>query len=361
MLEGRGVIIDFAHVLSIADPIVRSVLDNEIGSRLGTVRYRQFRLAPHVMVLLFDKPASRTVTDALHSLERDLDNSHCGRLEWKRYDLQTELNQFRTDCRNAMHAVRTGHEDTIFRPDSDRLGALLHVIDSMRTIDLSSYIREQSAVRLDAQNNPVTEFKEVWVNLDEIEQSIGVAIRNDPWKFSHVTEFLDFKVLDSVTRSWGGGETISINMHCGNVMQSQFDEMAFKVNASSRNQLIFELSLSEYIRERDQYVAAVKKVRDAGFRAAADSAVWPVLEKMSGQFPNVQFIKVPWSDAFAHLTPDQTTRVQQLIQASPGIEFVLNRCGRVEDVEIGKQLGFKLFQGWGVPGAESVARVSAVA
>jgi hypothetical protein len=361
MLEGRGVIIDFAHVLSIADPIVRSVLENEIGSRLGAARYRQFRLAPQVMVLLFDKPASRVVTDALHSLERDLDSSHCGRLEWKRYDLQTELNQFRTDCRNVMHAVRVGHEDTSFRPDSDRLGALLHVIDAMRTIDLSSYIREQSAVRLDAQNNPTTEFKEVWVNLDEIEQSIGVAIRNDPWKFSHVTEFLDFKVLDSVTRSWGGGETISINVHCANVMQGQFDDMAFRVNASSRNQIIFELSLSEYIREHDQYVAAVKKVRDAGFRAAADSAVWPVLEKMTGQFPNVQFIKVPWSDAFAHLTPDQTARVQELIQASPGIEFVLNRCGRVEDVEIGKRLGFRLFQGWGVPGAESVARVSAVA
>ena len=124
MLEGRGVIIDFAHVLSIADPIVRSVLENEIGSRLGTARHRQFQLAPHVMVLLFDKPASRTVTDALHSLERELNSSHCGRLEWKRCDLQTELNQFRTDCRNAMHAVRTGHEDTIFRPDSDRLGAL---------------------------------------------------------------------------------------------------------------------------------------------------------------------------------------------------------------------------------------------
>lgn len=361
MLEGRGVIIDFAHVLSIADPIVRSVLENEIGSRLGTARYRQFRLAPHVMVLLFDKPASRTVTDALHSLERELDTSHCGRLEWKRYDLQTELTQFRADCRNVMHGIHTGHEDTSFRPDSDRLGALLHVIDAMRTIDLTSYIREQSAVRLDEQNNPTPEFKEVWVNLDEIEQSIGVAIRNDPWKFSHVTEFLDFKVLDSITRAWPGNEAISINMHCANVMQSQFDDMAFKISANTRNLLIFELSLSEYIQEHDQYVAAVKKVRDAGFRAAADSAVWPVLEKMSGDFPNVQFIKVPWSDAFSHLTGDQTKRVQQLIQASPGVEFVLNRCSRAEDVAIGQQLGFKLFQGWGVPGAELVTRVSAVA
>lgn len=360
MLEGRGVIIDFAHVLSISDPVVRSVLENEIGSRLAAARHRQFRLSPHVMVLLFDKPASRAVSDALRSLERDLDSSHCGRLEWKRYDLQTELNQFRADCRNIINAGRTGHEDTSFRPDSDRLGALLHVIDAMRTIDLSTYIREQSAVRFDAENVPVLEFKEVWVNLDEIEQSIGVAIRNDPWKFSHVTEFLDFKVLENMTRTWPGGDAISINMHCSNVLQSQFDDLAFKFSANSRNQVIFELSISEYIREREQYLTAVAKLRDAGFRVAADSAVWPVLEKMTGQFPNVQFIKVPWSDAFAHLTPDQTNRVEELIQASPGIEFVLNRCGRAEDVEIGRRLGFKVFQGWGVPGAGSVERVSAV-
>jgi len=351
MQEGRGVIVDFKNVLSHSDPVVRSVLESEIGSRLAGARYRQFRLTPSVLVLLFDRPASRAVMDALHSLERDLDASHSGRIEWKRYDLRTEAAQFRADCRSAADVARGGgHEETAFRPDTDRLGALLHVIDAMRTIDITSYIREQAAVRFDGNDEPVAEFREIWVNLDDIEQSIGVAVRSDPWKFLHVTEFLDFRVLDYVVRKRADSGPVSVNMHCANVLQSQFDDLAIKINASARNQMIIELSLSEFIKQREDFVAAVRKLRDAGFRTAADSAVWPVLEKMSGQFPDVQFIKVPWTDGFAHLSAGQTKEVQKLIESVPGIEFVLNRCGRAEDVEVGRRIGFKLFQGWGVPG-----------
>jgi EAL domain-containing protein (putative c-di-GMP-specific phosphodiesterase class I) len=358
MLEGRGAIVDFSHVLSISDPVVRSVLESDLTERLGTAPYRSFRLTPNMLVLLFNRPTSRTVTDKLRVLTHGLETSHCGRIEWKIYDLQTEMKSFRADCRTAMDAGRIGgHDDPAFRPDSERLGSLLHIIDAMRTIDLASHMREQTAIRFDSGNNPVAEFQEMWVDLEDIERSIGVTFRHDSWRFAHVTEFLDFKVLDHATRMWSGERTISVNMHCANVLQPQFDELAARVASTSRSAMIFELSLSEYMDDPRAYLAAIAKLRDAGFGVAADSAVWPVLEKMSGHFPEVQYIKVPWTDAFGHLAPDQKERVKTLIASAPGAEFVLNRCGRPEDVEIGLGLGFSVFQGWGVPAPVPADRI----
>jgi hypothetical protein len=353
MMEGRGAIIDFSHVLSISDPVVRSVLETDLADRLGAAPFRQFRLTPRVLVLLFEKTASRTIKEKLQTIEHELEASHCGRIEWKVYDLQTDMKHFRTDCRTAMDAGKNATHDGAFRPDSDRLGSLLHIIDAMRTIDLAAHVREQTAIRFGANDKPIAEFQEIWVNLEDIEHSIGVPFRHDPWRFGHVTEFLDFKVLDYATRAWVGDHAISVNMHCSNVGQVQFDELIARVPTASRKSLIFELSLSEYMEDPKNFQSVVDKLREMGFGAAADSAVWPVLEKMSGHFPDVQYIKVPWSDAFGHLTEGQIARVKELIASAPGAEFVLNRCGKPEDVEVGRKIGFSVFQGWGVPAPES--------
>ena len=356
MLESRGAIVDFGPVLSISDPVVRSVLESDLAQRLGAVPYRQFRLAPRILIMLFDKPATRGMTDALHALERVLETSHCGRIEWKMYDLHSEMTRFRTDCRSAMDSARGGgHDESAFRPDSDRLGALLHIIEAMRTIDLAVHMREQFAVRFDAANNAVAEFQEIWVDLEDIEQSIGVPVRNDPWKFAHVTEFLDFKVLDHVTRVWTGNHPISVNLHCAKVMEPRFDDFALRINSAVRNSVIFELSLAEYMDHRELFLATIAKLHREGFRVAIDSVVWPVLEKISGHFPQVQYVKVPWSDAFDHLSPDQKKRMKDVIASMRGAQFVLNRCGRPEDVEAGRKLGFTVFQGWGAPAPAPVA------
>ena len=172
-----------------------------------------------------------------------------------------------------------------------------------------------------------------------------------------ITDFLDFRVLDHVTRSWSGQSDVSLNLHCASAMQAQFDNLIARVPSHARERMIFELSLSEFMDNPKRYQEAVDKLRGAGFRVAADSAVWPILEKISGRFPNVQFVKVPWTDAFADLAHDQRERVKKLIAAAPAVDFVLNRCGRAEDLEVGQKLGFSVFQGWGVPAPTAAAPV----
>jgi len=355
MLEGQGAIIDFRDVLSIADPVVRNVLDSCLSGGLARVPIRQFRLTPRIMVLLFDKGATAAVTDVLRRLRHKLEVSHSGRLQWKIYDLRSDGVVFRAECRKAAEAERlSGHDEASLSPDNDRLGALLHIIDALHTIDLAAHIRRQVAIRIGPDKKRKTEFEECWVNLASLEQAIGLPIRNDSWKFAHVTEFLDFKVLDYVTRDWTGDHAMSVNFHCINVVAPQFSDLIFRLPPVSRNNLIFELSVSEYLHDQAKVAGATAKLRDDGFRVAIDGVSVPVLDQVTGFFPEVQYVKMPWSDALTRLNPDQQKRLKEVIGTHKGETFVLSRCGRPEDVEVGRSLGFSAFQGWGVPAVPAV-------
>ncbi len=352
MLEGQGAIVDFRDVLSIADPVVRNMLQSAVTGGLGRVPFRQFRLTPRVMVILFDKAASPAVTEVLHRLRQQLKVSHCGHLEWKIYDLAADGNMFRAECHKAVESERfSGHDESALNPDSHRLGALLHIIDALHTMDLAAHIRQQPVVRIGADKKRRIEFEERWVDLAEVEQSIGLPIRNDSWKFSHVTEFLDFKVLDHLTRDWSGERAISINFHCVNVVAPRFNELVFRVPPASRHNLIFELSISEFLHDSSAVSGAAAKLRSDGFRVAIDGVALSILDQVTGFFPEVQYVKMPWSDAFTHLTQEQKDRLKGVIGTNKGDTFVLSRCGRIEDVEAGMALGFSAFQGWGVPAA----------
>lgn len=357
MQQELSAIIDFGDVLSIADPTVRAVLESDLLGRLSAAPYRVFRLTPRVMVLLFDKPTLAAVTDALRKLERELKLSHSGRLDWKIYELRDEIGQFRIDCRTAVDAGHgVGYDDATFRPDNDRLGALLHIIESLRNIDLAPHMREQAAVRIDHTMRRTNEFVEVWVSLEDLELAIGVPIRTDPWRYARVTEFLDFRVMDHVLHTWRGEHVVSLNLHCGTVMQRQFDDLALRVNPAWRQSMIFELALSEMIDQRHPFMAAVRKLHEGGFRVALDAAVWPAVFQASESFDRFEFAKIPWTDAFAQVDAEQKQKIRALIDATPKAAFVLNRCGRPEDVDVGRALGFEVFQGWGVPPAPPTPR-----
>lgn len=349
MIEGIAALIDFNDVASSSDPVVSSVLENIITSRLDKVPYRQFRLTPKVLVIVFNTKASALVTESLRKLAHELKRSHHGNLSWKIFDLKSDLGRFRTDCRHLTESSREeAHEEHSYRPENDRLSALLNVIDAVRTVDLTTHLVRQAVVKLEPQQPATIEFEEFWVNMDSLEQAMGIQVRNDPWKFLHMTEFLDFKVLRHLLKEWPASHNVSLNFHCSNILLPQFDKLCDAMEAAQRQSLIFELSISEMANQRDTYIQAAHKLRDLGFMIAIDNAILPTMAMASEVLPLVRFVKVPWTDALTNASADQKNEIAQLISSHPSVDFVLNRCGDEKNVEVGEILGFRLFQGYGV-------------
>ena len=357
MLEGTGATIDFRGVLAIGDPVVRGVLESSIVGALARVPVKQFRLTPRMMVLLFDRSSAAAVTGVLRHLQQQLALSHCGQMDWRLFELATEGDQFRSECRHAVEDSQfSDSERFAFSPESDRLGEVLHIIGALRTIDLGAHMREQIAYRISPDGAREPEFAERWVSLENIEQALGVPIRNNSWKFAHVTEFLDFKVLDHVTRDWAGDRVVSINIHCANVLAPQFGALVFRINPSTRDKLIFELPVADFLRDGSGAADAASRLRDEGFDFAVDGIVLPLLDQAAERVPTARYLKLIWNETFQGLAADQKKRVRDEIQAKKKGTFVLSRCDREADVEAGRALGFSVFQGWGVKAVASAAR-----
>ncbi len=349
MLEGQAVIVDFRGVLSVTDPVIYGVLESSVFEHLGDVPHRHFQLAPRIMVLLADKSALSHIVSALDRLQRELGAAHWGRLEWRYFALAGEGEIFRHECRVITNAARfSGHDGFSFSHDGEKLGALLHIVDSLRNIDLSAYMRGQPVLRCDAKGKYKLEFDERWIALEDLEQLIGVPVRNDPWKFEHLTNFLDFKVLDQIGREGIGAHKLGINMHCSNVLAPQFDSLIFRINPSFRSNLVIELPVADFLKDRPLAMRATAKLHQSGIRIALDGVILPVVERVVEQMPDVHFIKVMWTEAFTQLTADKRKRIGEIVSSQSGKTFVLCRCGHAGDIDVGKSLGFSLFQGHGV-------------
>jgi len=120
MLDGTGALIDFRGVLAIADPVVRGVLESSIAGRLARVPVKRFSLTPRTMVLLFDKSATGSVSNALHHMQQELTLSHCGQLDWHLYDLAGQADPFRSDCRRAVESAHRSARSNESVPNGTR-------------------------------------------------------------------------------------------------------------------------------------------------------------------------------------------------------------------------------------------------
>jgi hypothetical protein len=350
MIDSIGALVDFNDVLSFGDPMIASTLASIVKDRLAAAHCREFRLTSRVIVLVFNAGDAVLALHSLAQLDRDLVSSHHGKLVWKIFDLNSDVVGFRRECMNLVEraAGTGGHEELLFRLDADRLGALMHIVDSLATVDLTTHMRVQAAVRYEGGKPKAIEFEETWVSLEGLEQAFEAPLESDPFRFGVVTELLDMRVLRSIVRDRGSARRISLNFHARNTLTSQFTEIAHKIVESRRRQMIFELPIADLIQDADQFTAATKRLTEFGFQIALDGVIWPAVESVSKTAASVNIVKAPWNEAFKGAGDREHAAVREVMARYPAKTFVLSRCDDGEACRIGLELGFKVLQGRGV-------------
>jgi hypothetical protein len=350
MADSFGALVDFSSVVSFTDPVVATTLASVVRHRLAAAQYREFRLTSHVIVLVFDANDSAVVKRSLGQLDRDLLASHHGKLSWNIFDLDTDLKGFQSACMSLVERAtgRGDHEELLFRLNADRLGAMMHIIDSLATVDLATHMRNQPAVRFVNGMPKTIEFEEYWVSLESLEQAFETPLQSDTFRFRLVTELLDMKVLRAIIEDWRGNRPISLNFHARNALTTEFASAAPTIVESRRKQMIFELSMSDLIDDRDQFVAAARKLSEFGFRVSLDGMIWPAVESISDAIPEIRFIKVPWNEAFKRAGVAERAAMRKTMDHYPSKTFVMSRCDDEDACNAGLSMGFNVLQGRGV-------------
>jgi hypothetical protein len=350
MSDRLGAIVDFNDVVTFGDPVIANTLATVVKDRLAATHCREFRLTSRVMVLVFDAEEAATAKRSLTQIDRDLTSSHHGKLEWRIFDLDSELSEFRAACRALVDRASShpAHEELLFRLDADRLGAVVHIVDALATVDLATHMRIQPAIRFDGGKPKSVEFEETWVSMESLEQALDAPLQSDAYRFGVVTELLDLRVLRAIVSDYKTGRDYSLNFHARNVLTGQFEAIARKTVESRRRQMIFEIGASDLIQDAEQFTAAVKLLREFGFRVALDGVIWPAVESITKTGADVHFVKVPWNEAFKSAGDKERRAVRDMLARYPNRIFVLCRCDDAEATKIGLDLGFAVLQGRGV-------------
>jgi len=350
MADSLGAIVDFNDVISFGDLVIANTLGTVVKDRLAAAHCREFRLTSRVMVLVFDAGEAALAERGLTQIDRDLASSHHGKLNWKIFDLNGDLGAFRAECRGLIEraTAHRGHEELLFRLDADRLGAMMHIVDSLATVDLATHMRIQAAVRFEDNKPKSIEFEEQWVSMESLEQALDVPLQSDGYRFGVVTELLDMRVLRAIVSDHKTGRRVSINFNTRNVLTGQFEAAAHKIVESRRRQMIFELAAADLIHDPDQFSAATKRLKEFGFQIALDGVIWPAVESITKTRQDVQFIKVPWNEAFKAAGEKEHRALREMLARYPNRVFVLCRCDDAEACKIGLDLGFPVLQGRGV-------------
>jgi len=350
MAERFSAVVDFAGIGDISDAAVRDILERVFELHLAHTPHRRFHLTPNALVLLFDKPAIRTVQRTLHVLDQELNVLPHGRAAWRIFDLRTDQHYFRSVCHRLLDdaAHRAGHVVRPGRSESDRQAAFLNVMDQLRTLDPTVYMHRQNVIRFVDDKPARIEFEEVWLGIEMLERSLDLRIHEDPRKFLLMTEMLDFKVLHHLARPENAGPRVSLNFHAENVLLPQFDDIATEIEAARRPDVIFELPLSDFHAQPRHFRSACAKLEGLGFRLAIDHVNWPEWEAAAQDLPRADYTKILWDARLARLPAQARAKAASSIEAGSS-RFVLIHCGDSQSVQHGRSLGFRLLQGRAVP------------
>jgi EAL domain-containing protein (putative c-di-GMP-specific phosphodiesterase class I) len=359
MTERCCAVIDFAGLADISDPLVCDIVERLFSTQLRGLPLRRFNLTPNALVLLFEKEAVPAVRRLLRTMERRLNALPHATPSWRIFDLQTELNLFRHVCNRlcgtasgmAGHTVPAGSAGV---PGS----AFVHLMDSLGKLDLTVYLHHQHVIRFGPGKFCNMEFEEIWVGLDLLERSLGVPIHQDPRKFLLMTEMLDFKLLHHLARPEFEGTRVSLNFHSANILAAQFDPLAKAIGPERRRQVIFELPLTDFLRQPQTFHAAHARLAALGFGVAIDNVEWPDWGRVAGQLPATDYVKILWDDTMARLSSQSRDTMHAMVAkwSGPG-ELVMIHCGSERSVRTARKLGFQLLQGTAVPEIQPAAPV----
>ena len=180
------------------------------------------------------------------------------------FTLPAEKNDLRALIREAMQAPQTVNETevkmprivpvSIFNTSSKRAKRnltpemLAKVQKILSVADFSSFIRRQSICAIIGKSAPQRVFEEVYVSIPDLREMLlpDVDLTSNPWLFLSLSETLDKRVLETISRHDDGSliGNFSVNINVSTILSDDFLAFDDNINVSMRSSwLIFSAIL----------------------------------------------------------------------------------------------------------------------
>ena len=234
-------------------------------------------------------------------------------------------------------------DEKLFTPEM-----LARVSKALQNTDFSNMIRRQSVCIILDDADPQPLFEEVFVSIADLGDSIlpGVSLTATPWLFQDLTETLDKRVLNSVSKHDDGAfrEAFSLNLNISTILSEEFQDFDNNILSSRKNTIVLELQPIDIFSDLKSYLMARDYAQNLGYKVCIDGVTLNTLKFIDRQRLSADYLKLNWMPDLPSILKDDDELANCLRNIGTN-RAILCRVDDEDALKIAKQYDITLFQG----------------
>ncbi len=235
------------------------------------------------------------------------------------------------------------------RPNPIQPALLARLESVLSHTDISSFVRRQTTCAF-VEGQPLRPvFEEIYVSIEDLQNQAtpGVDLLANRWLFQYLTQTLDRQVMTMLMRDGiGTTQPFSLNLNVATVLSPEFARFESTIAPSLRGRLVIEVNKLDVFADMGAFLFARDYMRERGFRVCLDGLTRYTLPYCNRARLGLDLIKVYWSpDSLDNLQTQNIPAIRNIVKETGQARAILCRCDTRQAIDIGKELGFVMFQG----------------
>lgn len=214
--------------------------------------------------------------------------------------------------------------------------------------DFSSFIRRQSVCAIIGKSVPQRVFEEVYVSIPDLREMLlpDVDLTSNPWLFLSLSETLDKRVLETISRHDDGSliGNFSVNINVSTILSDDFLEFDDNINVSMRSSIILELQLVDIFSDIKAFILAKTFAQARGYKVCIDGITVDKLKYLNRTNLGCDLIKIIWHPSFLDVIHEDR-HFMDYVNKAERAKMILCRIDDPQAIEVGNSLGINLYQG----------------
>ena len=234
-------------------------------------------------------------------------------------------------------------KEKLFTPEM-----LARVSKALLNTDFSNMMRRQSVCIVFDEAYPQPLFEEVFVSITDLGESIlpGVSLTATPWLFQDLTETLDKRVLNSVSRHDDGAfrQSFSLNLNISTILSEEFRAFDDNIRSNFKSTIVLELQPIDIFSDLKSYLMARDYAQNLGYKICIDGVTLNTLKFIDRERLSADYLKLNWSSDLPLALQEDQELTDRLLNIGSN-RAILCRIDDEEALKIAKQYNITLFQG----------------
>lgn len=214
--------------------------------------------------------------------------------------------------------------------------------------DFSSFIRRQAICAIIGKSVPQRVFEEVYVSIPDLREMLlpDVDLTSNPWLFLSLSETLDKRVLETISRHDDGSliGNFSVNINVSTILSDDFLAFDDNINVSMRSSIILELQLVDIFSDIKSFILAKTFAQARGYKVCIDGITVDKLKYLNRTNLNCDLMKIIWHPSFMDVIHEDK-HFMDYVNKAERAKMILCRIDDPKAVEVGNSLGINLYQG----------------